>query len=89
MERTRQERNVIKMFFKKRNTAVKKLLNEINQKLSTAITLLKYLVDKTAKSSERPLAWLNEEYRPEAEALRAEDPERYDYAMKILKLFFS
>lgn len=68
---------------------MKKLLKEINQKLSTIIILLNRQVEKTAKSSERPLAWLAKENCPEAEQLRAEDPERYDYAMKILKLFFS
>ncbi len=68
---------------------MKKLLNEISSKLSKAVNLLEHLVRMTAKSSERPLAWLDKENRPEAEQLRAEDPERYDYAMKILKLFFS
>lgn len=78
MRRTRKERE-----------NVKKLLSEINYNLSKIVNLLEHLVRMTAKSSERPLAWLAKENCPEAEQLRAEDPERYDYAMKILKLFFS
>lgn len=68
---------------------MKKHLKEISYQLSRVINLLEHLVRMTAKSSERPLAWLDKENRPEAEQLRAEDPERYDYTMKILKLFFS
>ncbi len=68
---------------------MKKLLSEISYQLSRVINLLEHLVRVTARSSERPLAWLNQEKRPEAERLRAEDPDRYDYVMRILKLFFS
>ena len=60
---------------------MKKLLSEINYTLSKIVNLLEHLVRMTAKSSERPLAWLAKENCPEAEQLRAEDPERYDYAM--------
>lgn len=68
---------------------MKSWLKIISNQLIDVIRLLNLLIDKISKSSERPLAWLSEENRPKAEALRAENPERYDYVMKILKLYFS
>lgn len=63
-------------------------IEKLGRKIDRTNELLDILIKKVARSSNPPQAWLPHKKITEAEKLRKENPEAYDYTIEVLKLFF-